>query len=259
MRIRSFISARLSSTLVSIAIATVGMVATPAFAVPPSPEGTYVDWNIPGTHESQDFYVYPTSQNQYYFWADQFSFTGGQGCGAPAGVSLCAYMGLQNNASGHVAIFSVFGNGVTGSTGQALTVCSSGCEGPGWSILVPYAWQVGHYYRVRAWIVGTDTWGFWVAEVNAALNTVISESYLGSITAPGSHWIGASSTTFTEDFGPSITACSQIPYAGSFQQVRDESLRATTPSPHFSTNAGCNNSSITKSGSWYEQQMGVPQ
>jgi hypothetical protein len=220
--------------------------ATPSWASE-TPKGTYTDVSMGSNgHYNQDFFVFPNTQATNYFWADYFGFN--------SPVDRHGYMGLQNTSSGKIALATVFGTGTSGTAGAPLQT-----EGPGWTIRIPFNWQINHYYRMRIWKnAGPTTWGFWVAEVNSTLTGVVSETLLGYITASGASSLNGFSTMFTEYFGGALSSCSALPYSGAYLQLKADggTVIAASRNNYLGTGS-CTNSRVAFYGEWSHHEMGI--
>ena len=145
--------------------------------------------------------VEPTRSSDHYFWADQFSFTGGH----------VGYIGLQPRPDSGgtpqgAAYFSVFGAGVTTTDPN----CSAGADGgSGWSCHVAFAYQLGHTYHLNVTRSGPDTWTGSVADAADGART-----HIATWTVP-SGWgaLGAASGAFTEYYSKLPNGCADLPYA----------------------------------------------
>lgn len=145
-------------------------------------------------------------ENSSYFWANQFHFLDGDG----------GYIGLQTNGFmqgrwvGKMAIFSIW------QALEAIPGSNSSCEwfgheGEGLSCRIPYEWQKGHTYKLRVWVLDTDSsgnewWGAWIGD------ELTNESiYLGKILVPASwQWLDWS-IAWVEYYGL-VSSCQDIPY-----------------------------------------------
>jgi hypothetical protein len=220
---------------------------TPAWASE-TPKGTYTDVAMGSDgHYNQDFFIFPNTEATNYFWADYFGFN--------SPVNRHGYMGLQRlGTGGKIALATIFGTGTTGTAGAPLQT-----EGPGWTIRIPFNWQINHYYRIRIWKnSGPTTWGFWAAEVDSTLTRVITETYLGNITASGASSLNRMSTMFTEYFGGALSTCSALPYSGAYLQLRDDggTVIAAVRNNYLGTGS-CTNSRVAFYAEWSHHEMGV--
>jgi hypothetical protein len=143
----------------------------------------------------------PTRTTDHYFWADQFSFAGGQ----------VGYIGLQPRpnagaAPQGAAYFSVFGEGVSTTDPH----CASGADGgTGLTCHVPFAYQLGHVYVLNVTRTGTDTWTGTVDDQTGGALTPIA-----TWTTPAA-WglLSPHSSAFTEYYAKLPGGCDDIPYA----------------------------------------------
>jgi len=244
---------RMALAVAMVAVSLVAPAGSASAAV--NGNGTYHTSNFAsGSHHSIDFYIAPKTQPQGYFFATQFGWTNRAG-----------YMGLQNTADGKIAIVTLFGSGVTGTVegtdpyqlpykGEVV-----GPEAPGYTFRVPYNWQPDKFYRLRMWnLNGPTTWGFWVAEVNSTLETTISETFLGTMTAPDSTTsnVNSTTTTFTEWFLGTKPTCADFPKSIVYMQVRyDSSLLPSSTSTNIGPGDCAQQSSVHQFGAWFKHTM----
>ncbi len=175
------------------------------------PQGTYSDWSLPGSgYYNIDSPIFPSNNprpaagqvSQSYFYASQFAFTDG----------TVGYIGIQTDARGKRAVFSIWDATGASCSAVAGAICQRfDGEGEGWQTMIPYNWVAGHSYRTRVWAVRTDASGEWWlgAIIDDTLGT---EAIIGSIHVPiGRGRLSGHITTWTEWYGPHVTACNQLP------------------------------------------------
>jgi hypothetical protein len=142
-----------------------------------------MDWTV--TPESD-----PTPDG--YFWSHQVAIIGGE----------AAYAGLQTvgaEPKGKIAIFSVWNAMGAASPSYAAPF---GGEGVGWSVRIPFQWEVGATYPFSIMRSG-DTW-----------EARVDGDAIGTITVRA-EWEGlaASSIMWTERYGGALSRCSDIGFA----------------------------------------------
>lgn len=171
-------------------------------------------WPELPSNQSIGFYNYDVDltinedpgENSSYFWANQFHFLDGDG----------GWIGLQTNGFmqgrwiGKMALFSIW---------QALeadpgpdSICESLDDGKVFSCFMPYQWQKGHTYKLRVWVLDTDSsgnewWGAWIGD-----ELTNKSVYLGKILVPASwQWLDWS-IAWVSYYG-FVSSCQDIPYA----------------------------------------------
>ena len=243
----------------SLSKAAVGVAATPtgksftqmigagdelAFATSPSapisPQGTYSDWSLPGNdYYNIDTPIVPVNDprpsrgqvNQAYFYASQFGFTGGPG----------GYAGIQTDANGKRAIFSIWDADQALCSGVAGAICQPfGGEGVGYQTMIPYPWTARHAYRTRVWALNKDASGEWW--LGAILDdTLGTEAIIGSIHVPtGRGRLSGTIYTWVEWYAPQASNCTQLPLSLVFfgrPRANAGSAEAGSPTNHYGAGA----------------------
>jgi hypothetical protein len=185
------------------------------------PQGTYTDFTYWANYPSSGYFnfdklMYVANDpkprigqvTQAYFYSHQFGSVGGDG----------GYIGIQTDGNGKRAIFSWWAAIGASCSPQPGAICRpfSG-EGTGYQTMIPYSWQVGHYYRTRVWIVSqNNTAETWVGAVQdrGTNNTAGTEVVIGYITVPRSFgYLSYVSVNWVEWYAPRAANCDQLPYS----------------------------------------------
>src|SRR5581483_5279023 len=163
----------------------------------------YSWWSFPSSgfwNLDQSLTVLGHDAGIHRFWAHQFGFDGGDG----------GYVGLQIGSAPNdtkIMLYSIFNaNGHDGPN------CGSGTElgTPFHTCRIdPYNWVVGHEYRLRVWVLTTDSQGKWYGAWVKDMATGV-ENYVGQLRVPLS-WGGLHPlVSWTERFNAAPSACSGI-------------------------------------------------
>jgi len=225
-------------------------------------QGTYSHWTLPnmpsGGFYNIDGYIFPSndplpSSGQVYpayFFSNQFTFVGGQG----------GYIGLQKDANGKRAIFSIWETNGVQCSGVAGAICRpfSG-EGVGHQTMIPFNWQAGRSYRMRVWVAGTDAGGeWWVGAVQDTTTGV--ETQIGLIRVPfGRGWLGNWVSTWVEWYGAQVSDCGQLPGATTyFGAPWANAGTVVSPKPQNRLGSGACPSSVTMENGWARHRNGSP-
>ena len=160
--------------------------------------GTYTDWrwpDAPDGYTSFEWELTPRTDPSPdgYFWSHQFWLVGGE----------AGYVGLQTLGSeptGKIAIFSIW-DAVT-ADGPVYVSRFDG-EGVGYSVRVPFDWEVGSTYELRVAAAGPH---LWEAFVGARL--------IGRIEVPA-RWRGLRdvSIMWTERYAGPVSSCADIAHS----------------------------------------------
>jgi hypothetical protein len=225
---RTWVPRLLRRALIAV-IAVVAAVVTLVPAVPASAavsvNGPYSIWRWPAStsgfyNVDQRLTVLGHDPGIRRFWAQQFAFDAGDG----------GYIGLQIGSSPNntkIALFSIFN-----ANGHAGPNCGSGSElgTPFHTCRIdPYNWVVGRTYRLRVWVVGTDSagewWGAWVQDTVTGV-----DSYIGSLRVPLSwNWLDPW-VSWTERFGAAAPTCAAMGWsraAFQFPTANNDSVSIT--------------------------------
>jgi hypothetical protein len=163
-----------------------------------------------------------------YFWSHQVAIVGGS----------AAYAGLQTmgaEPAGKIAIFSVWE--ALGAEGPVYAAPFGG-EGEGWSVRIPFAWEVAGTYR---FVLGaTDSGSGWSCTVDSQL--------IGTI-AVDPRWRGLDSTSimWTERYAGPMRSCADIAHASVVfgePAAEDGVVRPLTHRNHLGQPVGCPGSSV---------------
>lgn len=234
-------ASRRSHARAAVCACIVAGFASAAFAV--GPQGTYSDWWLPNPPSegffNLDGFITPANepavgpgQVQFaYFYSSQFGMVDGDG----------GYIGLQSDANGKRAIFSIWGANAASCADVAGAICRPFTgEGDGFQTMVPYAWVPGHRYRTRVWVLDTDASGdWWVGEV--ADLTDNTAQVVGYIRVPLVYqWLKSYVINWVEWYAPQAPTCAQLPQSAVYFGAPDANggaLHASAPNNHYGTGA----------------------
>jgi hypothetical protein len=210
--------------------------------------GTYTDWRWPSAPDGYTGFEWeltprtdPTPDG--YFWSHQFWLVGGE----------AGYLGLQTMGSaprGKIAIFSVWN--ATDADGPAFVSRFDG-EGEGYSVRIPFAWEVGSTYALRV-ARSADDPGVWEAFVDGHL--------IGRIEVPA-RWRGLRdvSIMWTERYAGRVASCADLAHSVARFGVPSANGGAVAPigrHHHLSSPPGCPGSSIADEPDGVIHVMGDP-
>ncbi len=178
------------------------------------PQGTYSDWWLPDQPAegffNLDGYIQPLNEPTVgpgqvpfaYFYSSQFGIVTGDG----------GYIGIQKDANGKRAIFSIWGASAANCADVPGAICRPFTgEGDGYQTMVPYAWVPGHRYRTRVWVQGSDADGdWWVGELGDV--TAGTAEVVGYIRVPHAYqWLKSYVINWVEWYAPQAASCDQLP------------------------------------------------
>lgn len=208
-------------------------------------EGTYTDWifaNMPAEgFFNIDGYITPKNDptpdsgqvQPAYFYSMQFGIVTGDG----------GYIGIQKDADGKRAIFSIWGaTAATCSTEPGALCRPFTGEGDGYQTIIPYQWVAGHTYRTRVWALSTDADGdWWIGEIMDQ-NTGVA-SVVGTIRVPlGYQWLSYYTINWVEWYAPRPPSCDSVPESVVFfgaPLANGGAQNAGPPSSHFGDPTDC--------------------
>jgi len=206
--------------------------------------GTYTDWrwpDAPNGYASFEWELTPRTDPSPdgYFWSHQFWLVGGE----------AGYVGLQTLGSeptGKIAIFSIW-DAVT-ADGPVYVSRFDG-EGVGYSVRVPFDWEVGSTYELRVAAAGPH---LWEAFVGARL--------IGRIEVPA-RWRGLRdvSIMWTERYAGPVSSCDDIALSVARFGVPSADGGAVAPAGrrhHLSEPLGCPGSAVGDAPDGVVQVMG---
>jgi uncharacterized protein DUF3472 len=160
--------------------------------------GTYTDWRWPSAaagYDSFEWELTPRSDPSPdgYFWSHQFWLVGGE----------AGYLGLQTMGSeprGKIAIFSIWN--ALAADGPAFVSRFAG-EGEGYSVRIPFAWEVGSTYELRVTGSGGGRW-----------EAFVDDRLIGRIRVPA-RWRGLRdfSVMWTERYAGPVASCADIAHS----------------------------------------------
>ncbi|SRR5947207_9809696 len=194
--------------------------------------GTYTDWRWPDAPDGYASFEWeltphtdPTPDG--YFWSHQFWLVGGE----------AGYVGLQTLGSeptGKIAIFSIW-DAVT--AGGPVYMSRFDGEGEGYSVRIPFEWEVGSTYELR---VATGGPHLWEAFVGGRL--------IGRIEVPP-RWKGLRdvSIMWTERYAGRVSTCADLAHAVARFGVPTADGGTVAPvgrRHHLSEPPGCPGSSV---------------
>lgn len=186
--------------------------------------GPYTTWDWPNVEysdiEERLTVGRQTTADAHLFYAHQFSFAAGDG----------GYIGLQeaSDTDAKIALFSVWS--ANGAKGRDCGTFEEG--GPGFTCRIdPFNWRTGRTYELEVEQGATDSLGTWYRA--SVLDTVTSLSVtVGDIRVPTS-WGGIQGwVSWTENFGPSIAQCSDLPQSRVLWQYPTAQHRTVTIAGH---------------------------
>lgn len=207
------------------------------------PQGTYSDWWLPDQPPegffNLDGFISPANEPTVgpgqvqlaYFYSSQFGIVDGDG----------GYIGIQKDANGKRAIFSIWGANAARCADAAGAICRPFTgEGDGYQTMVPYAWSPGHRYRTRVWAVDSDAAGdWWVGEL--ADLTAGTAQVVGYIRVPlGYRWLKNYVINWVEWYAPQAANCDQLPSSAVYFGPPDANaggVHASTPNNHLGSGA----------------------
>ncbi|KAJ1547829.1 hypothetical protein HK405_004837, partial [Cladochytrium tenue] len=182
----------LSAALPAAALATLAALAAAPGPAAASSAGVWQYWSYPSTdggyyNVDQNVTVSQTASTR--FFSHQIWFNGGD----------AAYIGIQNNPNGTLAVFSVWNSLDAISGGPGSYCLPFDGEGVGRSCRIAYPWSVGTTYRLRIWATSTtDGKSQFVGAVQDTSTGI--DTILGYISnAAGQGWI-SSSVSWIEDY-----------------------------------------------------------
>ena len=214
------------------------------------PTGTYTQWNWPPAPDGYRAFTWDLTPRtdpspDGYFWSHQFWLVGGE----------AGYAGLQTCGSeptGKIAIFSVWK--AVSAEGRSYAAPFSG-EGSGFSVRIPYEWQVGSTYRLSIDAAGDSGWEARVGEKGGGPDLLI-----GHIQVPAP-WGGLrdASVMWTERYSGPLSSCAQIGYASalfSAPAAGDGGIVPLSHSNYLGQPPGCPGSSVTDVPGGVQHVMG---
>ena len=157
--------------------------------------GTYTDWHWPAAPSGYTSFEWeltprtdPTPDG--YFWSHQFWLVGGE----------AGYVGLQTLGSeptGKIAIFSIWD--AVGADGPVYVARFTG-EGEGYSVRIPFEWEVGATYELRVVAAGPNRW-----------EAFVGAHLIGRIEVPaGWHGLRDVSIMWTERYAGPLSSCADL-------------------------------------------------
>jgi uncharacterized protein DUF3472 len=194
--------------------------------------GTYTDWHWPSAPNGYTSFEWeltprtdPTPDG--YFWSHQFWLVGGE----------AGYVGLQTVGSeptGKIAIFSIWD--AVSADGPAFVSRFTG-EGEGFSVRIPFEWEVGSTYELRVVAAGPHRW-----------EAFVGAHLIGRIEVPAP-WRGLRdvSIMWTERYAGPVASCADIAHSVARFGVPSAEGGAVTPvgrRHHLSEPAGCPGSTV---------------
>jgi len=207
--------------------------------------GTYTDWRwppAPDGYASFEWELTPRTDPSPdgYFWSHQFWLVGGE----------AGYVGLQTEGSeptGKIAIFSVWN--AEAADGPTYVSRFDG-EGEGYSVRIPFEWEVGSTYELSVAAAGA---GGWEAFVDAHL--------IGRIEVPA-RWRGLRdvSIMWTERYAGPLASCADLAYSVARFGVPTANGGTVAPENrrhHLSGPPGCPGSSVADEPGGVVQVMGA--
>lgn len=217
------------------------------------PQGTYSDWWLPDQPAegffNLDGYIQPLNEPTVgpgqvpfaYFYSSQFGIVTGDG----------GYIGIQKDANGKRAIFSIWGASAANCADVPGAICRPFTgEGDGYQTMVPYAWVPGHRYRTRVWVQGSDAAGdWWVGELGDV--TTGTAQVVGYIRVPHAYqWLKSYVINWVEWYAPQAASCDQLPESTVLFGPPDGNgggVHAGVPNNHYGTGA-CPSSIVMRNG-----------
>ena len=194
--------------------------------------GTYTDWHWPSAprgYSSFEWELTPRTDPSPdgYFWSHQFWLVGGE----------AGYLGLQTLGSeptGKIAIFSIW-HAVT-ADGPVYVSRFDG-EGVGYSVRIPFEWEVGSTYELRVVAAGPRQW-----------EAFVDSSLIGRIEVPAP-WKGLrdASIMWTERYAGPVSSCADIAHSVARFGVPRADGGAVAPTGrrhHLSRPVGCPGSTV---------------
>ena len=208
--------------------------------------GTYTDWHWPAAPRGYSSFEWELTPRRDpspdgYFWSHQFWLVGGE----------AGYVGLQTQGSdptGKIAIFSVWH--AVGADGPAFVARFDG-EGEGYSVRIPWAWEVDGTYDLRVVAAGAHGW-----------EAYVRDSLIGRIEVP-SRWQGLRdvSIMWTERYACRQSSCADIAHAVARFGVPTAEGGTIAPirrHHHLSEPSGCPGSSVNDAPDGVVHVMGAP-
>jgi hypothetical protein len=208
--------------------------------------GTYTDWHWPAApngYSSFDWQLTPHTDPSPdgYFWSHQFWLVGGE----------AGYVGLQTRGSeptGKIAIFSIWD--AVNAHGPAFVARFDG-EGEGFSVRIPWAWEVHRTYNLRVTATAAHRW-----------TAYVDDRLIGHIDVP-SQWGGLRdvSIMWTERYAGAQSSCGDIAYAVARFGVPTADGGSVVPNDHrnyLSAHVGCPGSLVTDVAGGVEHVVGGP-
>jgi hypothetical protein len=206
--------------------------------------GTYTDWrwpDAPNGYASFEWELTPRTDPSPdgYFWSHQFWLVGGE----------AGYVGLQTRGSeptGKIAIFSIW-DAVT-AEGPVYVSRFAG-EGEGYSVRIPFEWEVGSTYDLRVVAAGLHRW-----------EAFVGAQIIGRIEVP-TRWRGLRdvSIMWTERYAGRVSSCDDIALSVARFGVPSADGGAVAPAGrrhHLSEPLGCPGSAVGDAPDGVVQVMG---
>jgi hypothetical protein len=190
---------------------------------PVRPTGTYTEWGwppAPGGYPAFEWDLTPETDPSPdgYFWSHQFWLVGGE----------AGYAGLQTQGSeptGKIAIFSIWQ--AVAAEGPSYAAPFGG-EGSGYTVRIPYEWEVGSTYRLSVAAAGD---GRWAARVSDTAGR--PERLIGLIQVPeGWGRLRDVSIIWTERYSGPLSSCADIGHAAAVFSVPTAGDAGTAPVRH---------------------------
>jgi hypothetical protein len=232
----------------------------------------YTDWTWPQPLDELEWNltVESTIHTDGYFWAHQFSFSGG----AVGFVGLQERGGYQADPPDglvditNMVVFWISSSPLRAELGdfpypEARTYLKLDSGAAWWTIHVRYKWQPCRSYRLRIGRESVadsgDIWyGAWIAD-----SEIGSESFLGRILVPASFGqLGATTSTWSNRIGYSVlSSCGSPESVSAVFGIPSGNGGTTRPSSHsnrFMEPPLCPTSRITELPNGVRQELGLP-
>ena len=206
--------------------------------------GTYTDWrwpDAPNGYASFEWELSPRTDPSPdgYFWSHQFWLVGGE----------AGYVGLQTLGSeptGKIAIFSIWD--AVNAEGPVFVSRFAG-EGEGYSVRIPFEWEVGSTYDLRVAAAGPHRW-----------EAFVGAQLIGRIEVPA-RWRGLRdvSIMWTERYAGPLSSCTDIAHSVARFGVPTADGGAVAPvgrHHHLSEPVGCPGSTVGDAPDGVVQVMG---
>jgi hypothetical protein len=208
--------------------------------------GTYTDWQWPRSRSGYGRFEWTLTPRtdpspDGYFWSHQFWLLGGE----------AGYVGLQTMGSeptGKIAIFSIWH--AVDAAGPVFVSRFTG-EGEGWSVRIPFEWDVGGTYELAVTNAGGARW-----------TATVDSRVIGDIEVPA-RWLGLrdASVMWTERYAGPTSSCADLAYSVARFGVPTADGGTVAPTGHrnhLAAPPGCPGSSITDEDGGVVHVVGGP-